>query len=98
MAALVIADAADQRHFVSQLVGVGGKVERSAAQILGLADDVPQDLPNADDAHAAVLQLHRIVQSEKAALLHQACFRNRKSRNVFPQGLKPMIWEQLSAR
>ena len=52
MAALVIADAADQRHFVSQLMGVGGKVERSAAQVFGLADDVPQDLPNADDAHA----------------------------------------------
>ena len=52
MAALVIAYTADQRHFVSQLMGVGGKVERSAAQVLGGADDVPQDLANADDAQA----------------------------------------------
>ena len=52
MSALVIANAADEKQFVPELVGVGGKVERRAAQILSLADHVPQNFTNADNAQS----------------------------------------------
>lgn len=52
MSALVVANAADEKQFVPKLVGVGSKVERRAAEILGLANHVPQNFANADDAQS----------------------------------------------
>jgi hypothetical protein len=38
---------------VPQARGVGGEIERRAAEVFLVSDDVPQDFTDADDSHGA---------------------------------------------
>jgi hypothetical protein len=50
-ATVVGTDSAERIHFVAQLLGVGREVQWRSAQIFVLADHVPKNLANANDAH-----------------------------------------------
>ena len=54
-AAIVVAHRAHQESFVAQLLGVSGKVQGSAAEILVLANHIPQDLSDSNDSQSAGL-------------------------------------------
>jgi hypothetical protein len=58
MPALVVAHATDEKQFVPELMGVGRKVKRRTAQVLGLADHVPENFADADDAQSSTPQQH----------------------------------------
>ena len=47
----IIADGADEAHYMPQIVRMRGKIERRAAQVLGGWKDVPEHLANGDDLH-----------------------------------------------
>src|SRR5271169_748989 len=49
--ASVGADCAERVDLVAELLGVGRKVQRRSAQVFVLANYVPKNLANADDAH-----------------------------------------------
>jgi hypothetical protein len=54
MAALVISHGANEENVMVQIAKVCGEIERSAAQVFGRADYVPQYLADADRLHCSL--------------------------------------------
>jgi hypothetical protein len=52
-ATFILADGAYKEYGVPQARGVGGEIERRAAEVFLVSDDVPQDFTDADDSHGA---------------------------------------------
>jgi hypothetical protein len=54
-AAIVVAHCAHQESFVAERLRVSGNVQGSAAEILVLANHIPQNLSDSNDPHSAGL-------------------------------------------
>ena len=52
-AALVVADPADQIHFMPKFTCMRRKVQGRAPQVFGRSNHIPENFANADNAHVA---------------------------------------------